>query len=298
MITDIDHNIHPKTNAWLLPRAITLLRCMECQAQDFLLYRDESIPLGILLHCVIVCQNCQTCFKYEQGILEMLQEKPSNLTLAQRTNFWNPVARRYQKRWRNWCMSLFCNEKFPNEREKEKLTDWLQMDSLPSQPVCIDMATSHGFYAIALAKKMMEKQIDGIVLAVDFSKKMLIQAVKQAELAGVSDRILWVLADVESPIFTEKVADRITCGGSMNEYRNASNVLANAYEWLNDSGLFFVMNLFRKNNFSGMMLDGIHGISGLNFLSLQRWNESFTKNKFILHRQESTGIVMFTLLKK
>ncbi|MBX7153042.1 class I SAM-dependent methyltransferase [bacterium] len=298
IMTDIDYDIHPKTNAWLLTRAITLLRCTECHAQNFVIYRDDNMPLEVLSHCVVVCQACQTCFKYDKGILEMLQEKPSDLTLAQRTNFWHLVANRYQKNWRNWCMSLFCANKFSNEQEKEKLTDWLQMNSLPSHSVCIDLATSHGFYAITLAEKMIAHQMDGIILAVDFSKKMLTQAVSQAQSAGVSDKILWILADVESAIFSENVASRISCGGSMNEYRHASKVLGNTHTWLNDSGLFFVMNLFARNSFLSAILNIIHRISGLNFFTFQRWNEFFVGNQFGIHRQEAKGVVMFTLLKK
>ncbi|MBL7994629.1 methyltransferase domain-containing protein [bacterium] len=298
MLADLLPEIHPLTNAQLLPKLLPLLRCSSCGKCRFDIHRDESTMVDIQTHCVVVCDECQSCFKYENGILEVLVEKASGLSIAQKSNFIGLVANSYQSGWRSWCMSVFCGQKCPNAMEAEKIIQLIEFDELPENPVFVDFGTSHGFYAIAIARKLKEMNSAGFVIAIDFSKKMLRQAVVAAEKNSVSERIIWILADVEACPLQNESAVRVTCGGSLNEYRHPEKAIQESARVLKRGGSYITMNLFRKNNWSGWLLSFVHLLSGLVFFSQENWNRLFTGGGFRIVQQEIKGIVMFTASKK
>ena len=298
MLASIAPDIHPLTNAPLLPHLVKLLKCSSCGNRHFEIHRDESTSLETQTHCVVVCETCKTCFKYEYGILEMLVDKPTGLTLAQKSNFINIVARWYQTAWRSWCMTVFCAKKCTNTIEAEKIIQWIHFEELPENPVFVDVGTSHGFYAIEIAKRLKESNSTGYIVAIDFSRKMLYEATRAAHKNLVSERIIWVLADVEEcPILSDTV-NIVTCGGSLNEYRNPQKAIQEAVRILKTNGSYVTMNLFVKNLFTGLFLSIIHLISGLSFYSNELWNNLFSRFGFRITQQEKSGIVMFTVSKK
>ncbi len=298
MLHEIAKEIHSPTNAALLARVISLLRCTSCGASRFEIHRDESTPLDIQTHCVVVCEECKTCFKYENGILEMLTERPSGLSLAQRSNFTDMVADYYQSAWRSWCMHLFCGKKFDNEAESKQLIDLLRFNELPQNPVFVDVGTSHGYYAISVAGKLKETHPEGYVIGIDFSKKMLYRAVAAAEKAAVSDRILWILADAEDMPFSGGCADRVTCGGGLNEYGHPQKVISECARVVSENSLYVTMNLFSKGAFSKFLFFITRLISGLLFLTRDSWNRMLEEAGFHQREQRICGVVMFTVSQK
>lgn len=298
MLADIAPDIHPLTNAPLLPQVLKILKCPSCSASRFEIHRDESTQLDTQTHCVAVCETCKTCFKYENGILEMLLEKPSGLTPAQKSNFLGLIADRYQSGWRSWCMNLFCGSKFTNEMESEKIIRLLDFDTLPPDPIFVDAGTSHGFYAIVIAKKLKEMNSDGFVIAIDFSKKMLYKAVVAAEKDGVSDKILWLLADVENPPITHQSVNRVSCGGSLNEYQHPERAVGATAGIIKNGGRYVTMNLFSNNKTMAIFLALVHALSGLSFFKKDVWNKMFTDKGLRIVEQETRGMVMFTVSMK
>ncbi|KAB2877818.1 class I SAM-dependent methyltransferase [bacterium] len=298
MLADLLPEIHPLTNAQLLPRLLPLLRCSSCGKSQFEIHRDESTDLDIQNHCVVVCDACKSCFKYENGILEMLVEKTPGLSVAQKSNFIGLVANNYQKGWRSWCMTMFCGQKCTNAMEAEKIIQLIEFDELPGIPVFVDFGTSHGFYAIAIAKKLKEMNSAGFVVAIDFSKKMLRQAAAAAEKNLVSEKIIWLLADVEFCPLQNESTERVTCGGSLNEYRHPEKAIRESARILKSDGSYITMNLFRKNVITGWLLHFVRLTTGLVFHSQKNWNRLFADVGFQISQQETKGIVMFTASKK
>lgn len=228
----------------------------------------------------------------------MLAEKPSRLTRAQKTNFTNFVVNNYQSKWRPWCMSVFCGRKFSNRTEAEKLIDMMQFDRLPEAPVLVDFGTSHGFYAVAQAKKLLDMNSDGFVIAIDFSGKMLHRALDFAEKNRVGPGILWIIADVEKTPIERESVDRVTCGGSLNEYQHPEMAVAEARRILKKDSIFYPMNLFLKNGWAGW-IQKLAGFSlGLSYYSVEHWNRVFDQNKLEIVEQDQLGAAMFTSLKK
>ena len=298
MLTEIALEIHTQTNASLLPQLISLLRCPVCGLSRFEIHRDESTSLEVQTHCVIVCGECKNCFKYENNILELLTESPTHLTLAQRSNFNGFIANHYQSAWRSWCMRVFWGRKFSNSAESQQLIELLQLNDLPDCPVFIDLGTSHGFYAITIAKQLKDDDSKGFVIGVDFSKKMLSQAVAAAEKASVAEKIVWLLADAENLPLSSGTVDRISCGGSLNEYREPQKVLNESKRVLKENGAGVIMNLYKNGIVSKILFSLIHFFSGLSFFSKETWNQMLIKNGFKISKQRTGGVVMFSLLQK
>lgn len=298
MLAEIAIEIHPYTNAPLLPRLLQILKCSSCGKNHFEIHRDESTPLNKQTHCVIVCEECKTCFKYDNGILDMLVEKPYGLSMAQKSNFMSMFVNHYQTGWRSWCMTVFCGQNFTNAMEIEKITQMMEFGTLPENPILLDVGTGHGFYAIALAKKLIAENSAGFVIAIDFSKKMLCQAVAAAERSSVGEKIIWILADVEDCPVADTSVDRVTCGGSLNEYRHPEKAVQESARILKKEGNYLTMNLFRKNALISFLLLILHWASGLLFFSKEYWNYLFTRSGFQILRQETIGMAMFTISKK
>ncbi len=298
MIAEIALEIHTRTNAHLLPRVVPLLKCPECGTSNFEMHNDTSTRIEFLTHCVVVCNACKTCFHYSDGILDMLIEKPNLLTRAQKTNFTDFVANNYQSKWRPWCMSVFCGRKFSNRSEAEKLIDMTQFDRLPQAPVLVDFGTGHGFYAVAMAKKLSDMKSGGFVIAIDFSRKMLHRALDFAEKNRVGPDILWVVADVEKTPIESGSVDRVTCGGSLNEYQQPETAVAEACRILKKESVFYAMNLFLKNGWTGWFQKFAAFSLGLSYHPVEHWNRVFGQNKLEIGKQDRLGAVMFTSLKK
>lgn len=294
MLAELAREIIPRTNAPLLERALPYLRCAECGASSFTIFCDGSTERNVTTHGVIVCGGCQTCYHYADGILELLREKPSALSLAQRTNFWTPVALGYQEYWRSWCMRLFCGGRFTLENEKHWLTDRVVVSE---GRMHVDLGTSHGFYAIAIAEAMKKSSVDGCVIAIDFSKAMLRQAVARAERHDVTDRILFILADVENLPLSGDSANGVTCGGSLNEYAHAETVIAEAHRVLQPNARFVTMHLIDPGGMVGFFAR-LAGLTGLRFLTPTAWASLFTRSGFRATSSDRRGMAEFTTLEK
>ncbi|MBL7960801.1 methyltransferase domain-containing protein, partial [bacterium] len=149
-----------------------------------------------------------------------------------------------------------------------------------------------------IAKKLKEMNSAGFVVALDFSKKMLRQAVAAAEKDSVSEKIIWLLADVEFCPLQKESAERVTCGGSLNEYRHPEKAIRESARILKSDGSYITMNLFIKNVITGWLLHFVRLTTGLVFHSQKNWNRLFADVGFQIVQQETKGIVMFTASKK
>jgi uncharacterized protein YbaR (Trm112 family) len=298
MLSEIAREIHTHTNTRLLSHVAPILKCPTCGISDFEIHCDTSTPIEFLTHGVMVCHACKTCYRFDDGILHLLIEEPAPLTLAQRTNFMTGIAAHYQWGWRSWCMGLFCGRKFPNATEAEKLIAMLEWDGLPPDPVFVDFGTSHGFYAITIAKKLAETNRAGLVIALDFSRKMLVRAYASAVKHDVADKILWILADVEKTPMADASVDRVSCGGSLNEYQRPQAAMAEAQRILKENSIYYAMNLFLKRGAAGSLQKLFAFLLGLSYYPADEWNRLFTLNKFTISKQDRIGAVLFTVLRK
>lgn len=294
-MTDIASEIVPCTAAPLLARAVHVLRCPVCASNELTIFRDESVPLEVLTHGVVVCDRCKTCYRFDNNILWLLPERPDGLTRAQRSNFSRTVSRWYQPLWRSWCMNVFTGHAFPNEAEARHLKALIDWDSLPPSPIFVDLGTSHGFYATVVAQHLHDTGRDGMVLALDFSPYMLRSAAERARRLGLQDRVLWILADVEASPLQDRTANRITCGGGLNEYGRVAAALREVSRTLQPHGQYVAMHLARGPGLIGLLQDLVSQISGLGFPPLEEWMGMWSRAGLSLTHQDRMGIVLFSV---
>lgn len=297
MLAELANEIIPRSNTLSIQRVLPHLVCPECHAAAFKMYSDGSTDLSVLTHGVIVCQSCHHCIRFEDGILEILKEKPEHLSPAQRSNYFFPVAAGYQKYWRSWCMHMMCGASFPNDKETELLITALQLSSLPSSAMILDLGTSHGLYAVAVAQALERMQSDAIVLAIDISKSMLMRAVERAEEAGVLHRIIFILADAEALPVADATMNRVMSGGTLNELPHPDIAIHEAARIAQPDTVFFNMFLHRTP-WTAPILSMISTLSGLHFHTADAYHTLFETAGWRKDSEETHGIVTFARLKK
>jgi SAM-dependent methyltransferase/uncharacterized protein YbaR (Trm112 family) len=230
------------------PRIDTLLpalQCPDCHASSFSFKNlneaaEKPFPDG-----EFVCGNCSSAFRLEDGIADFLPKAAPSLTFAQQTGQWDVTATAYERVWRKRALGLLAGERFPPEREIGLLLDALAPTFDTGEPALwLDLACSTSFYGRPIAKKIKESnRAESLVVGVDLSRRMLEEARAYAREEGVADAMLWIRADAERLPFRDGSINGIACGGSLNEYRSAENVLREGKRVLTPgSGRYFVMN--------------------------------------------------------
>jgi ubiquinone/menaquinone biosynthesis C-methylase UbiE len=167
---------------------------------------------------------------------------PSNnrLTLTQQSNL-IPITAALYDTWRVRSLSLLTGEKYTLEREFTLMTDWLEVDtaSQPDQNF-LDVGTSTGNYAMALAKKGAR------VTAIDISKPMLEKAQTriQAELEPVQAKLITLeQANAEALPYPDSSFDGVVLGATLNEFNSTRAGLLECARVLKPNGRIFMMYL-------------------------------------------------------
>ncbi len=225
------------------------------------------------------------------GIYRALAEKP-RVPLAQRSNFWPLTAALYEPLWRGRSISLLTRGAFSTERELERML--AQLEPRPGERI-LDAGTSAGLYARTLLKYDETLSIH----ALDFSLPFLEKAKVYAEREGV--RPLLVHADVRALPYRDAVFDAVVCGGSLNEFTDLSGTLAEFARVLKPGGQFWLMALTGSQGKVGQALQGLLGLSGLRFFSLEELEASvqaagFEPRSMLLHTPVTLTLFRLTLL--
>lgn len=222
------------------------------------------------------------------NIIRYLKGLPKGITMAQRSNFLPPTALFYEDTWRRRSIGFLSGENFSFENEKQLLLSWTGPFN---QGLVLDLGTSTGFYARALAGA--EKSAE--VVAIDISEPMLSEAKKRCIADGVS---LYLLkADVSELPFYGNSAGLIVCGGSLNEFSNPEKALYEAKRVLSPDGRLFMMHLLRADTFAGKMAQKASEAGGISFWTESESEQLFSRAGFEIERRLKMGVVMFSLLK-
>ena len=101
--------------------------------------------------------------------------------------------------------------------------------------VCLDIGSGRGFLGIALAEMTNLE-----VCLVDIDRKVLVEALQNAEQAGVKDKITGLQADVQMLPFRNESVDLVLSRGSLFFWEDKIGGLKEIYRILNPSGVAFV----------------------------------------------------------
>ncbi len=229
-------------------------------------------------------QNCEI----RSGIIHLIDGKPSDITLAQQSNFIPATARLYEEQWRRRSIGFISGEEFSLDDERQLLQSW----SLP-QPgeLVLDLGCSTAFYARSAALKAPESRC----VAIDISEPMLRQAREKAIQENV--KLFLLKADVSSLPFYAGSADLLLCGGSLNEFANPEKVLYESRRVIKPDGRFFMMHLLRAETIAGKLSQKVSEVGGISFWTEKESSALFSKSGFRIERSLKLGAVMFSLLK-
>lgn len=160
-----------------------------------------------------------------------------------------------------------------DESEAERLVELIvkHLNLNPSSSV-LDMACGAGRHAISFAKRGFE------VTAIDLSERLISEADKSAEAAGV--KIKFILSDIlkfNTKIQFNLVVNLFTSIGYFEEDHEDFEVIKKAYTSLTDSG-YFVIDYFNKNYLvKNLLPTTVFSENGVKIIQ----NRSFERNRVI-----------------
>ena len=240
------------------------------------------------------CTVCGCRYPVQYDALNLLPGGPHFLTPAQRTNFTLPVAWGYEDLWRRRSLSLLSGRAFGIERELALLDQWM---AGAGAGVFLDLACSHGLYARSLARGAALHRLEREVIALDSSLLMLQQAAAKIRHANLTTVHL-LCAEGESLPLPASSLDGIVCGGSLNEFKVADLVVAEAARVLKPGAPFFSMHLLGSELRWGQRLQGLARQGGVQFWDTAAVQAMFARHGLRLAQREQFGIVEFALFKK
>jgi 2-polyprenyl-6-hydroxyphenyl methylase/3-demethylubiquinone-9 3-methyltransferase len=201
----------------------------------------------------------------------------------------------YDRIWRRRAFSVLTGVSFPADLEIEIVARTVELEAVE---IMLDNACGNAYYGRSLAKKMERSGNVGAVIANDLSLPMLEHALGRATREGIADRILFVRSDSERMPFASGCFDAITCGASLNEYRDPGAFLGESRRVLEIDGRMSLMCQVRApRTMSAAAQRLIATISGLRFPPYEELIEilgTYFSVEAVLH----VGAVVLSKLKR
>jgi hypothetical protein len=185
----------------------------------------------------------------------------------------------YDRIWRRRAFSVLTGVSFPADLEIEIVARTVELEAVE---IMLDNACGNV----------------GAVIANDLSLPMLEHALGRATREGIADRILFVRSDSERMPFASGCFDAITCGASLNEYRDPGAFLGESRRVLEIDGRMSLMCQVRApRTMSAAAQRLIATISGLRFPPYEELIEilgTYFSVEAVLH----VGAVVLSKLKR
>lgn len=223
-----------------------------------------------------------------RNIVRLLNGKFPSTTLAQDSNFIPLTAIGYEDYWRKSSIKAISGQDFSMADEQALLAEWMEVKE---GETVLDLGTSTALYP----RTLFAVQPDAAYIAIDLAMSMLKQARTRAQEEGC--RMTLLEANAEAPPFFAGSIDALTCGGSLNEFKDARKTLYEARRVIKKNGRFFIMYLLEAETLLGRTLQKASGIGGITFWSKQASFEMFRSAGFRVEREKQLGIVQFVLLR-
>ena len=221
------------------------------------------------------------------GVYQALAERP-RVPLAQSSNFWPLTAAVYEPLWRMRSLSLLTQGSFSTARELELMLAWLKPK--PGARI-LDAAASGGLYARTLLDHTPGLEVH----EVDYSPAFLKKAQQYAERDNVQP--ILVRADVRALPYQDAVFDALVCGGSLNEFTDLPQTLAEFARVLKPGGTMWQMYITRAQSWPGRVGQGLIRLSGLRFLDPDKLAQEAEQVGFRLEQAQYRGPIALALFQ-
>ena len=223
----------------------------------------------------------------QNGVYQALTKRP-RVPPAQSSNFWPLTAAVYEPLWRMRSLSLLTGGSFSTARELELLLAWLK--PRPGERI-LDAAASGGLYARTLLAHTPGLKIH----EVDYSPAFLKKAQQYAERDGVEP--VFVRADVRALPYQDAVFDALVCGGSLNEFTDLPQTLAEFARVLKPGGKMWQMYITRAQSWPERFGQGLVRLSGLRFLDPEKLEREAHRAGFRLEQAQYRGPIALALFR-
>lgn len=251
---------------------------------------SDETENGLPVNGYLVNERAGTAYDIKDGIADMTAGlRRSDLTVAGWSNHFLFAPQAYERIWRRRALTLMTGEAFSIARELAVLNEWT---NLQSGEYVLDLGTSTGLYARGVAA-----HVDATVFAIDLSWGMLREARKYIAREQRQGIVLMRAAAERLPFYDASL-DAVVVGGSLNEMKSIPVALREARRVTRTGGRLFVMGLTRANTRRGRWLQRFLGAGGIQFPTVNTFNDMARAAGWTIQGQHKKGIVVFTLLTK
>ena len=223
----------------------------------------------------------------QNGVYQALSKRP-RVPPAQSSNFWPLTAAVYEPLWRMRSLSLLTGGSFSTARELGLLLAWLKPK--PGERI-LDAAASGGLYARTLLAHAPGLEVH----EVDYSPAFLKKAQQYAERDGVEP--VFVRADVRALPYRDAVFGALVCGGSLNEFTDLPQTLAEFARVLEPGGKMWQMYITKAQSWPGRVGQGLIRLSGLRFLDPDKLAQEAERAGFRLEQAQYRGPIALALFQ-
>lgn len=291
-----------------------ILKCTYCSGEGLKLAEGASIVTAGGVETVISgkvkCPKCGSSYPVQDGIINFLPRRATNIGIGQWTNHNGLVAWGYERLWRKQALTLLGQRPWPIE---EELATIVKMLILPEPQhltthneiaFYLDQGCSNALYGRGIARALEKGELNlgkvaGHVVALDNSWPMLQEARGFIERDGLSGHLSLVRADTEQLPFIDEAFAGIANGGSLNEFRHTDRALAETRRTLAPHGrVAYMVQMKAKGAVGAAINDFIHLTSGLHFFTLDTLNQFYRNAELRLSEQQASGLITISQLFK
>lgn len=254
---------------------------------------DEGLSLiegteedGWILHGALHSPESGETFPVRNGYLDLLRRRTGADNIANLTNFLPGAGRGYEPLWRVRSLTLLTGESFPNERELGIISDLARVERGGRY---LDLGCSAGLYTRSIATDLGD---GGEVLGIDISPSMLGEAARRIRKSRAG-RASLARADAENLPFADESFSGAVCGGSLNEFGDASRVLRETRRVLEPGGRLAIMGILRATTPNGRRLQRFLSTGGIKFFDPDEIRSMLTHAGFDPDPLQVHGAVFF-----
>ena len=236
----------------------------------------------------------------QDGIYKMpnFSISPNDFPIAVRSNFWKLTASLYEPIWRHKSLSLLTLGKLSVREELKTMIDWLALDPTNSESsnetrqTVLDAGCSAGLYS----RHLLQHTTNLNIHALDMSRIFLTEGLHKAQEESLP--ISFVEADVHNLPYQDASFDVIISGGSLNEFKNTSQVFSEFSRVLKPKAKLWLMFLAESSQLPDKWLQGLSKQGGINFPSQQSVTDDLAANGLKLSKHKRERDIVFLLCEK
>ena len=254
---------------------------------DGLVYVEGTEEDGGILSGTVRSPKTGATYRVQNGYLDLLGRRTGVGNIANATNFLPGAGRGYEPLWRVRSLNILTGAPFSNEREIEKIS---QLVNLDTGGRFLDLGCSAGLYTRTLARKLAR---NGRVVGVDISPSMLKEAARRASTATPEARPSLARADAGRLPFADGAFAGAVCGGTLNELADPSRVLRETHRVLAPGGRLAIMGILRARTARGARIQRLAATGGIRFYEPDELRSLLSHTGFDPDPLEIFGAVFF-----